>query len=257
MGIAATDRAIVLACGGSTLSLSLTILVLTFKAPQYGSLLETDELKVGHSDECDEVMFVHQRPFRFKAKGHGPFFCGWPDENTALRASLSIVGVLIALGAGYMIHKDMMVWLGYLSYAFALMAALWLSIATLDADSVKSGDEFCQADFKVDGQSYLSYSGSAECEPGPYVWVTVCDFLCVFVFAGAAYAWRVYAAAPPKALQAQGLNDPFLAATMEEATQEAQYNFAPTDPMMHETVAPILDDTAPVVSTPVMTAAMA
>lgn len=253
MGIAATDRIIILLCGGATLTLSLSILVLTFKEPQFGSLLKTDELKVGAPHKCDEVIFVHQRPFRFKAKGHGPFFCGWPDENTALRACLSILGVIVALSAGYMIQKDMLVWLGRLAYVFGLLAACWLSMATLDADSLKSGDEFCHK--KFEGQ--LDNTGNPECEPGPYVWLTVADFLCVFVFAGSAYAWFVYAAAPPKAMQAQGLVDPFLAATMDEAAQESQYNYAPTDPILHETNAPIVDGSAPVVSAPVMTAAMA
>ena len=197
----------------STLGLSILCLIMSFHAPQYGAVLADD---VGDDDFCDDLYISHVRPFRFALDNEGPFSCPWPTENTVFRGVLAVLGIGLVVVGWYNYYKEHLTRLWYLSYFFALAAAFWLSVATLDADSLRRGNALCEDKFKVSaaGQKYniLSSSAPLECQPGPFIWLVLLDFTAVVIFAGASYVWHRFSQdTTSKHLNA--LSDPFLTAT--------------------------------------------
>ncbi|KAJ8601777.1 hypothetical protein CTAYLR_006834 [Chrysophaeum taylorii] len=229
------DRIIVAGCAAATLVASTTMLAFTFRKPFYGDSLESHGETAAKSGFCDELYIEHTRPWRFTAK-HGPYSCPWPAENTAFRATLGSVGILLTALAAYLVKADEVAWLRRVSVIYAIYAACWLSCATLDADAVRRGNALCESDFKVtaDGNAHrlLEVLGKIDCQPAPFVWLTIGDFLNVLLFATVGYAWRVYAVVSIKHLQTTNaaLQDPFLAATMSGAIdRQTPYEPAPSD----------------------------
>lgn len=213
---AGSDRLILGACLVMTMGMSLTLLIFTFRLPHYGSAMESSHTSASNSF-CDGVSVQYVRPFRFSLSKYGPFSCPWPPENTIFRSILAILGLLLSGLSAYLVHVNECLWLRRSSLLYALFATCWLSLATLDADSLRSGDSLCRNKFKVKGTGGDSYrllvvSGSdLSCEPGPFVWLTIADFATVLVFAAASYAWWTFATASLQGPTTSSLQDPFLA----------------------------------------------
>ena len=214
------DDMIVAGLVGVLVVAGLLTTVLTFHTPSFGSVLKQQSFQVAHSDFCDTLYIEHVRPFRFTMSKHsGTFSCGWPSTNTAFRTTLSLFGFLLTGGAAVLAYKEENAALRKVSAIFGLCGACWLSVATLDANALSVGNALCLGGFKVDsdGDSYHLLTGfnksDLTCAPGPYVWMTLLDFVCVGLFSGAWYLWYVYAGEPRKS-GAGGesiLQDPFLA----------------------------------------------
>ena len=122
------------------------------------------------------------------------------------------------------------------SWAFGVLGACWLSVATLDADALAAGNALCRDGFKVDseGDAYHLLTGfnkaDLTCLPAPFVWLTLLDFSCVAVFLGAWYLFYKYSDDDGASAKRSVLTDPFFASQMEATYDSSRPNVdAPYD----------------------------
>lgn len=161
-----------------------------------------------------------------------------PPENTAFRGTLACLGIVLSGVSGYLIWVEKFVWLRWMSIAYAVSATCWLSLATLDADSLRNGDSLCENNFKLststDSHNLISFDDHRKlsCKPDPFIWLTVADYATVCAFAAVAYAWWTYATASLKGPAEPQLNDPFLTGATSGGSS-SPYEKATSEPALY------------------------
>lgn len=165
-----------------------------------------------------------------------------PNENTAFRSTLACLGIVLAGVSGYFLWVENYPRLRWMSVAYVISASCWLSLATLDADSLRNGNSICENGFELtasNGKYVILDVGNRHkltCMPGPFIWLTFADFINVCICAAVAYAWWTYATASLKGPAETPLNDPFLAAHTP-GDSRPKYEHAPTEPTLQREMA--------------------
>jgi len=225
-----TDTCISVGTSLASLGLSGVILALSLRSPHFGSVLSTSGGEVAESKWCDDVYIQNVRPFQFNVGSSGPYSCPWPTENLVFRGGLGVVCILGTLSAMFFVYKGTHAKkLKYASLLFAVCAACWLSVGTLDADSLRSGNALCRADFDVgNAGSLLENADKLSCAPWHFAWMVVLDFFAVAVFGLASFVWLRFTreSSTAKHSQLSGLQDPFLASQghEEDGRETTNYN---------------------------------
>jgi len=134
---------------------------------------------------CDAVQFL--RPFRFSVsfddyKNCGAFICGWSKSASdfhIVNASFTLIGGILMMVQMWSV-EDKTLQLVCIILALAL-AACYFSSFSIDADNVRTGNNFCKDNWKMGSGdntwNWISWgdNNSFDCKPTPFVFTLLAE----------------------------------------------------------------------------------